>query len=121
MNYICSVNNSLAVFGLWLYWFDLGEGVVPLAFLSYNKMANTENLDRYEEYRLHMETLLSTHLIEFDLPLRILAPLERAGKRRLGDIVNMTRDELITINRLGISAVESIEKILSALGLKLKQ
>lgn len=77
------------------------------------------DFDKYDEPRLHMERLLKAHLIEFDLSLRILCPLEKAGIRTLGDLVKQTRKSLRNINQLGRISVETLESFLSYYGLAL--
>ena len=75
------------------------------------------NFDKYDEPRLHMEKLLSAHLIEFDLSLRILCPLETAGIRTLGDLTNHSKKNLRSIKQLGKLSVETLENLLNRLGL----
>ena len=63
--------------------------------------------------------LLKAHLVEFDISLRILCPLEKAGIRTLGDLVNQTAKGLRKINQLGRISVETLEKFLAYHGLSL--
>lgn len=79
----------------------------------------THDFDWYDEPRLHMEKLLSVNLIEFDLSLRILCPLESAGVRTLGDLVKHSRKSLRRIRQLGKLSVETLENLLTYLGLSL--
>lgn len=79
------------------------------------------SFDKYDEYRLHMEALYSTSLFEFDIPARILIPLGDAGIRRLGDLVAMTRKQLLSVNRMGVMSVNFLEKFLDNLDLSLKK
>ena len=69
--------------------------------------------------RLHMEQLLSAHIIEVDMPMRIAIPLDDAGISRLRDLVRLTREDLFKISRLGAKSVDEIERILERLGLSL--
>ena len=69
--------------------------------------------------RLHMEQLLSSSITEFDIPMRIAIPLDNAGIRRLKDLVRLTREDLLKINRLGVKAADEIENTLSRFGLSL--
>ena len=69
--------------------------------------------------RLHMELLLSSSIADFDIPLRIAIPLDNAGIRRLKDLTSLSRNDLLSINRLGEKAVNEIERILQHLGLHL--
>ena len=78
------------------------------------------SFDKYDEMRLHMAQLLSASIIEFDMPMRIAIPLDNAGIRRLRDLVCLTREELLKINRIGEKAVSEIESILHRFGLCLK-
>lgn len=78
------------------------------------------SFDKYDEMRLHMAQLLSASIIEFDIPMRIAIPLDNAGIRRLKDLVCLTREELLKINRIGEKAASEIESILHRFGLGLK-
>ncbi len=81
---------------------------------------STDNsFDKYDEPRLHMEQLMSSSIIDFDIPMRIAIPLDDAGIRRLKDLVSLTRPELMKINRIGERAVSEIENILSRFDLYL--
>lgn len=71
-----------------------------------------QNFDKYDEPRLHMEALLSAHLIEFDISLRILCPLEKVGIRTLGDLTSRRRSSLAKIKQLGVLAMETLDKLL---------
>ena len=64
--------------------------------------STSNEFDKYDEPRLHMERLLKAHLVEFDISLRILCPLEKAE-----------------INQLGRISVETLEKFLAYHGLSL--
>lgn len=66
------------------------------------------NFDRFDEPRLHMERLLKAQLIEFDISLRILIPLESAGIRTLGDLVSQTKKSLLNIRMIGVAAVDKL-------------
>ena len=66
-----------------------------------------------------MEQLLSAHIIEVDMPMRIAIPLDDAGISRLRDLVRLTREDLFKISRLGAKSVDEIERILERLGLSL--
>ncbi|MBD5360745.1 MAG: hypothetical protein HDR87_08575 [Bacteroides sp.] len=77
------------------------------------------SFDKYDEVRLHMEQLLSAHIIEVDMPMRIAIPLDDAGISRLRDLVRLTREDLFKISRLGAKSVDEIERILERLGLSL--
>ena len=80
-----------------------------------------DEFDKYDEPRLHMERLMKTHLIEFDISMRILIPLEESGIRTLGDLVKQTRDSLMKIRMIGCNYVDQLERFLSNLDLKLAQ
>lgn len=106
------------------YWFDLGEGVVPLSifilsFLMYADPTPDNSFDKYDEMRLHMEQLLSASITDFDIPMRIAIPLDGVGVRRVRDLVRMTRDDIFKVNRLGEKAANEIESILERFGLSL--
>lgn len=78
-----------------------------------------DNLDKYDEMRLHMEQLLSASLLDIDIPIRIAAPLEGIGVRRLRDLVRLTRKDILKVNRLGDKAIKEIEQTLGRLDLSL--
>lgn len=83
---------------------------------------NEIDFDKYDEPRLHMERLLKAHLVEFDISMRILCPLERVGIRTLGDLVKQDRESLKKIFNIGKLSLERIESFLSyhnlSLGMK---
>lgn len=85
----------------------------------YERPTPDNSFDKYDEVRLHMEQLLSAHIIEVDMPMRIAIPLDDAGISRLRDLVRLTREDLFKINRLGAKSVDEIERILERLGLSL--
>ena len=61
-----------------------------------------DDFDKYDEPRLHMERLLKAHLVEFDLSLRILFPLEKAGIKTIGQLLQINRTGLLNIPNIGI-------------------
>ena len=77
------------------------------------------SFDKYDEPRLHMERLLKTNLVEFDLSLRLLIPLEGAGIKTLGDLVKQTRTSLRQIRNIGVAAVDKLATFLHKQGLSL--
>jgi len=77
------------------------------------------SFDKYDEMRLHMEQLLSSSITDFDIPMRIAIPLDGAGVRRLKDLVCLTRNDLLKVNRLGEKAANEVERILERFGLSL--
>lgn len=76
-----------------------------------------DNLDKYEEPRIHMERLMRAKLVEFDLSLRILIPLESAGIRTLGDLVSKQVGDIRKIKSIGASAVDKLTAFLTYHGL----
>lgn len=76
--------------------------------------------DKYDEMRLHMEQLLSTSILDIDMPMRIAIPLDNVGIRKLKDLVRLNREELLGIKRLGHKAVNEIEIILARYDLSLE-
>ena len=79
------------------------------------------SFDKYEEYKLHMEVLLSASLTDFDIPARILIPLGDAGIHRLRDLVAMTKKRLLSVSRMGVVSVEFLENFLAKQNLSLKK
>lgn len=78
---------------------------------------DTIDFDKYDEPRLHMERLLKAHLVEFDLPLRILLPLESAGITHLHHLVRQNRESLMEIKNLGKLGIDKLEDFLTYYGL----
>lgn len=78
------------------------------------------SLDKYEEPRLHMERLMRVRLVEFDLPLRILIPLESAGIKTLGDLTSKSKSDLRKIRSLGAVAIGKLMMFLDHYGLSLQ-
>ena len=79
------------------------------------------DFDIYDEPRIHMERLLKAHLIDFDLSLRILIPLEKAGVKTLGDLVKHSKKSLRKINQLGLLSIGILENLVLNLGLSLSK
>ena len=110
------------------YWFDLGGGggsLPPLFYLNltplmYAKPPSPDSLDKYDEYRLHMDQVLKTQLIEFDFSIRILIPLEKHGIRTLGDLIKQTRESLSSISQIGAASLSKIEAFLEYQGFPMK-
>lgn len=69
--------------------------------------------DKYDEPRLHMERLMNAKLIEFDISIRILIPLESAGIKTLGDLVSQTPESLKKIKLLGEVSIRKLQDFLS--------
>lgn len=78
------------------------------------------SFDKYDEPRLHMERLLKARLVEFDLSIRILLPLEAAGIKTLGDLTLQSRKSLRAIRNLGQTSVGKLEDFISLMGLSLR-
>lgn len=60
-----------------------------------------------------MEALLSAPLTDFDIPVRILYPLGDARIRRIRDLVAMTHEQLLSLNRMGVVSVNYLENFLA--------
>lgn len=76
------------------------------------RLKEDNSFERYDEPRLHMATLMRAHLIEFDLPPRIVFKLVDHGIKRLGDLVQSNPHELMKIPSIGVSAVKTLEEFL---------
>lgn len=79
------------------------------------------SFDKYDEYRLHMEVLLSAPLTDFDIPPRVLISLGDAGIRRLRDLVALTKKQLLALSRMGVVSVGFLENFLTEQNLSLKK
>lgn len=71
--------------------------------------------DKYDEPRLHMERLLKAKLVEFDISIRILIPLESAGIRTLGDLTSHSREYVAGIKNIGERSVKKLDVLLDRL------
>ena len=80
-----------------------------------------DDFDKSDVPRLHMERLLKAHLVEFDLSLRILFPLEKAGIKTIGQLLQFNRTGLLNIPNIGKAAINTIESIHSRYALSLPQ
>ena len=80
-----------------------------------------DDFSKYDEPRLHIERLMRVKLVEFDLSMHILIPLDNAGIKTLGDLISKTRMDLMNIRRLGVISVGRIEDFLSYHGLTLSK
>lgn len=95
--------------------------MVPSSFFYPSIMYSPTDFDKYDEPQLHMQRLMKTHLIDFDLPIRVLLPLETAGITRLGHLVAQSRSSLLSIHMLGRISLEKIEAFLAYHGFSLKE
>lgn len=75
--------------------------------------SHSSEFDKYDEPRLHMERLMRTRLFDFELPIRILIPLEDAGIRTLEDLTKQTKKSLQEIRLLGKISIDKLEKFLA--------
>ena len=85
----------------------------------YSTSETDMTFDKYDEMRLHMAKLFSASIIDFDIPMRRAIPLDNAGIRRIGDLVRLTRKDLLKVRRLGSKGADEVEKILDGFGLSL--
>lgn len=85
----------------------------------YTTPTTDTSFDKYDEMRLHMEQLLSSLIIDIELPMWIAIPLDNAGIRRLRDLVCLTREDLLKLKQIGVRAVNVIEQTLKRFDLSL--
>lgn len=102
--------------------------MVPTSFSTpqiqitmYDNSDQQIDFDKYDEPRLHMERLMKAHLVEFDLSLRILCPLESAGIRTIGDLIKHSKKSLRKIHQLGRISVDTLERFLHYHGFALAE
>ena len=50
---------------------------------------------------------------------KVTIPLDNAGIRKIGELVRLTRKELLKVRRLGEKGADEVEKILDRFGLSL--
>lgn len=80
----------------------------------------SSEFDKYDEPRIHIETLMREKLVKFDmLSLRILLRLESAGIKTLGDLLKCRREYLLSIPQFGVTSLRKIEDFLDRLGFNL--
>lgn len=79
--------------------------------------SSASDFDKYDEPRLHTERLLRAKLVEFDISIRILLPLEKAGIKTLGDLVQQRYDNLLCVPQIGRTSVNVLKKLLDRLDL----
>lgn len=89
--------------------------------IMYSAPTPLDDFAKYDEPRLHMERLMKARLVEFDLSMHILIPLDNAGIKTIGDLTSKTRMDLMNIRRLGVISVGRIEDFLSYHGLTLSK
>lgn len=76
--------------------------------------------DEYDEPRLHTERLLKTRLIDFDLSMRILCPLEDRGIKTLGDLTQISKRQLRRMPRMGRLSAQILEDLMASFHLSFK-
>lgn len=86
----------------------------------YTTLLPDKSFDYYDEPRLHMEQMLASSITDLDIPMRIAIPLDLAGVRRIRDLVCLSREDLLMINRIGEKAVDEIDRILHRFDLSLE-
>lgn len=80
----------------------------------------SSEFDKYDEPRIHIETLMREKLVKFDmLSLRILLRLESAGIRTLGDLLKCRREDLLAIPQFGVTSLRKVDDFLDRLGFNL--
>lgn len=95
----------------------VGGGGSPPAFFDSTSLTmitlpeKDSTFEKYDEPRLHVERLLKSKLIDFDLPFRLVCLLDRHGVRTLGDLVSRGRD-VAEIPQLGIKGQALIRDFL---------
>ncbi|MGB9911397.1 MAG: DNA-directed RNA polymerase subunit alpha [Microgenomates group bacterium] len=67
------------------------------------------------------DSLLETPLEDFDLPLKVVNALKKAGYKKVKDLVKATPEQLLKIKNLGEKSVKEIEKVLAGKGLSLNK
>lgn len=78
-----------------------------------SEITYTTEFAKYDEPVLHMERLLKARLVEFNISMRILCPLDSAGIKTLGDLLKQSKRSLREIKQLGKLSVETLEKFLA--------
>lgn len=80
----------------------------------------SSEFDKYDEPRIHIETLMREKLVKFDmLSLRILLRLESAGIKTLGDLLKCRREDLLAIPQFGVTSLRKVDDFLDRLGFNL--
>lgn len=117
--YLCSINGTIPCGGfVGLTWAVGGSTAFLILHMAMITLPPYEDeFDKYDEPRLHMERLMKVRLVEFDLSLRILIPLEKAGINTLGDLCKQSPSSLRKIRQLGKLSVDTLEALMDRLAL----
>lgn len=95
------------------------EGVVPLSFFyKITLIMEKRRFDILNEYQIHLDKILDSHLITFGFNMRLLCALERAGIRTMRQLLSKSIDELSAIPQVGIHSLDEIAKALDRFALK---
>ncbi|WP_373697462.1 DNA-directed RNA polymerase subunit alpha [Porphyromonas loveana] len=82
--------------------------------VEYVDLADT---DEFDEDSLHMRQLLKSKLSDLDLSVRALNCLKAADVESLGDLVSLTRSDLMKIRNFGKKSLTELDELLGALNL----
>ena len=73
--------------------------------------------DEFDEDSLHMRQLLKSKLSGLDLSVRALNCLNAAGVDTLGDLVSLSRSDLMKIRNFGKKSLTELDELLATLNL----
>ncbi|MDE6266435.1 MAG: hypothetical protein K2M07_03685 [Muribaculaceae bacterium] len=76
-----------------------------------------EYIEKYEEPQHHVNALLGASIITLDIRARILFPLDRAGVKKVGDLLKHYRSGFAGVYNFGPGAAKEIENIIVTAGL----
>ena len=76
-----------------------------------------EYIEKYEEPQHHVNALLGASIITLDIRPRLLFPLDRAGVKKVGDLLKHYRSGFAGVYSFGAGAAKEIENIIITAGL----
>lgn len=91
---------------------------MPLSFFQIHWIMEKRRFDIFNEYQLHLDKILDSHLITFGFNMRLLCALERAGIRTMRQLLAKNIDGLSAIPQVGIHSLDEIAKALDRFALK---
>lgn len=101
--------------GKWVADGDFNTSLVELLRGMYNTCFSEDDGD--DEMTFDRKRILSTKLIDLDIPVRLLNCLRQVDMRTLGDALSVKRTELLKIRHLGVGSLRSLDKIVNDCGL----
>lgn len=93
-------------------------GGAPLFFFKLHLIMEKRRFDIFNEYQLHLDKVLDSHLITFGFNMRLLCALERAGIRTMRQLLSLDIDKLAAIPQVGTLSISEISRTLDRFALR---